>query len=338
MYYEKILGCLIGAATGDAMGAATEARSKAQIIEHFGGKVNEFLIPPNDTFAAGSVAGQVTDDFSSAFFVAQSILDNEGEVDDDAIKNALVEWSKHREFFDRFAGPTTRLAIYEFEGKTVSKPTESTLVTRQATNGAAMRIYPIGIFNPGNIEKALHEAIQTTRITHGNRLAISGACAVACAVSEAFNENADLYSVIKAGLYGAEKGDAIGLEEYKDVAGPSVFARMKYAIHLGLSSSDKETKINNIIDQIGTGLHISESVPSAFGIIAANDGDPLETIYSCVNAGYDTDTLATIAGAIVGALGGSNAFPRDYLKTLEKANKLNIAKLAKEIDELISRK
>ena len=31
--YNKILGCLVGAAAGDAMGAATEARSSNQIID-----------------------------------------------------------------------------------------------------------------------------------------------------------------------------------------------------------------------------------------------------------------------------------------------------------------
>ena len=40
--YDKILGCLLGAATGDAMGAATEAKSTGQIKEIFGGRVESF--------------------------------------------------------------------------------------------------------------------------------------------------------------------------------------------------------------------------------------------------------------------------------------------------------
>ena len=35
--YQKILGGLIGAAAGDAMGAATETRTRKQIEEKFGG-------------------------------------------------------------------------------------------------------------------------------------------------------------------------------------------------------------------------------------------------------------------------------------------------------------
>ena len=49
--HDKILGCLLGAAVGDAMGAATEMRSSNQINEYFGGKVVDFQKPPQDTFA-----------------------------------------------------------------------------------------------------------------------------------------------------------------------------------------------------------------------------------------------------------------------------------------------
>ena len=39
---RKVLGCLLGAAVGDAMGAATETKSVRQIEQTFGGKVREF--------------------------------------------------------------------------------------------------------------------------------------------------------------------------------------------------------------------------------------------------------------------------------------------------------
>ena len=65
--YDKILGGLLGAAAGDAMGAATETRTRKQIEEKFGGYVTDFIEPPLDTFARGNKAGQVTDDFSVAY-------------------------------------------------------------------------------------------------------------------------------------------------------------------------------------------------------------------------------------------------------------------------------
>ena len=50
---KKVLGCLLGAAVGDAMGAATETKSTRQIEKTFGGAVREFKTPPQDTLARG---------------------------------------------------------------------------------------------------------------------------------------------------------------------------------------------------------------------------------------------------------------------------------------------
>ena len=66
--YNKILGSIMGAAVGDAMGAATETRSAERIKEDFGGYVDKIITPPSDCFARGYDAGTVTDDFSLAYF------------------------------------------------------------------------------------------------------------------------------------------------------------------------------------------------------------------------------------------------------------------------------
>ena len=54
---QKILGCLLGAAVGDAMGSATETKSTRQIEKTFGGRVEGFKEPPRDTMARGRRAG-----------------------------------------------------------------------------------------------------------------------------------------------------------------------------------------------------------------------------------------------------------------------------------------
>ena len=92
--YDKILGCLVGAAAGDAMGAATEIRTRAQIHELFGGDVRTFEKPPKDTFARGSEPGQVTDDFSVAYVTARAVADNGGAVTEEVAKQALLEWAE----------------------------------------------------------------------------------------------------------------------------------------------------------------------------------------------------------------------------------------------------
>lgn len=331
---SKILGGLIGAAAGDAMGAATEGRSTEQILSFFGGKVTDFIAPPDDTFGAGSQAGQLTDDFSSAYFVARHIVENGGRVTPEAVQQGLIEWSEHRIFFDRFAGPTTRLAIRRYKGETIEKSGGVKRTARQATNGAAMRIAPIGLLNAGRPDEAIRDAVTVTMVTHDNYAALSGACAIAAGVSVAAMPDADLYRVLQAGLYGAVEGERIGRDVARDTAGPSVIRRLELAIEIGLGPGTAWDKMIEIGEVIGCGLHVAEAIPSAFGLFAAAEGKALMSVVGAVNVGYDTDTIATMSGALGGALEGADGFPPHFLPTLEEVNGIDIRTLARDLERL----
>ena len=93
----------------------------------------------------------------------------------------------------------------------------------------------------------------------------------------------------------------------RDVAGPSVVKRMEMAIDIGLGRGTPWEKMIEIGHRIGAGLHVAEAIPSAFGFFAANDGDAMGSIIGAVNGGYDTDTIATMSGAIAGAYCGAKA-------------------------------
>lgn len=333
--YDKILGGLVGGAAGDAMGAATEGRSRKKILELFGHKVTCLEKPPMDTFGAGNEPGGFTDDFSSAYFVARAVIDNGGIVEEECVKKALVEWSTHHEFFDRFAGPTTRLAIRRFAGESIPESNSIKNLNRQATNGSAMRIAPIGLINAGNVDKAITDAVIVAEVTHKNSLALSGACAISAAVSKACEETSDLVDVVNSGLYGAKKGEEIGIDKYGESAGPSVYKRIELAIELAYSNKPLDDVIVDIADTIGTGLHISEAVPSAFGFFIACRGLGLPTVVETINAGYDTDTVGTIAGALAGTYSGVSTFTTEMIDTMENVNGLDIVGLAKDITQTV---
>lgn len=334
--YEKILGGLLGGAVGDAMGAATEVRTMEQIREYFGGYVRDFITPPSDTFAMGRAAGQITDDFSQAYFLAKEIVENSGNINSETAKCAMLKWSQCDEYFLPFAGPTTRAAIMNMKGEKTNNPYDFLYNNNgQASNGSAMRIAPVGMFNPGNVDRAIEDAVLVCMPTHANNLSISGACAVAAAVSEAMKPDANVFTILQAGIHGADAGDTIGRRVGKVLSGPSVGKRISLAVELALRSKSMEEAMVNISDYIGTGLHISEAVPSAFGLLVAAKGDVLETIYGAVNIGGDTDTIATIAGAIAGTLNGCSAFPKEHLSIIESRNNLDLTGLAKGMESVL---
>ena len=331
--YNKILGGLVGAAAGDAMGAPTETRTRQQIAEKFGGYVTDFLEPPADTFGRGNRAGQVTDDFSIAYVALEEIL-KAGKVDEESAIAGLLKWADMPEFFERFAGPTTRARVLELKGEVVERvgfvPANE---NNKASNGAAMKSAPIALLSLGDVDKAIDYVVTVGKITHNNNIALSGAAAIAAAVAAAMKEGATLEDVVEASIYGAAKGDRIGRETALTLAGPSVETRIRWAVKVASEAANLSEAIDAIADSVGCGLMTAEAVPAAIGLCVAAKGNTVDAICAAVNIGDDTDTVATMAGGILGALNGVESMPERYLQLMEQENNMDLQKMAERILE-----
>jgi len=330
--YRKILGGLLGAAVGDAMGAATETRSTSQIVDKFKGLVTEFIAPPDDVFARGFKAGSVTDDFSLAHSTALEIINNNGLINDEVAKKALINWSTTPYYV--LAGPTTVRAVNKMLGIEIEAGKSFlSYDSSKGSDGGAMKISPVGLVSGGNVDKAIKDAITICKPTHFNSTALAGACAVAAAVAEALKDNATIDSIIEAGLKGALEGDTYAKENNAELANPSVYKRIVLACEIAKKCNGDMTKaMQELADVIGSGLSASETVPCAFGLLQASKGDTKKAIIAAVNIGNDTDTVATIVGAIAGTF--ESYYDSDYLKTINEVNNYDLEKLAKELDEV----
>lgn len=334
---DRIQGCLIGAAYGDALGAPTENRTREQIYEKWG-YVDKLLKPPPDVFARGNEAGQVTDDFSMAYVTITKILENGGRIDHKTSVDALVEWSGNERFFEQFVGPTSRKFINRLKGieseeEARFEPVNDNL---RASNGAAMKIGPVVLFARGDMETAMEIVKIICMPTHGNRSSLSAAGGVAAAVSSALRGD-DLYQVFQYGLQGAEQGGNIGERFGVPVAGPSVLKRMKAAIRIGEMSKEGEYGLGETMDSLRACFDLSgmaaDSVPAAFGLIAAARANVNRAMEAAVNIGNDTDTIATIVGGVLGAFWGKDAFSKGVVKQIEAANGYDFGTLAEKIEQ-----
>ena len=331
--YDKILGGLLGGAIGDAMGAATETRSHAQIIERFGGEVVDIIVPPDDVFAAGFPKGSVTDDFSLAYVTCKTILERKGVIDSKTAELSLINWSETK--YAALAGPTTIATINRLRGIEVpSNGFKIAVDNGKGTNGSAMKIAPIGLISNGDLDKAIEDAITICLPTHGNSTSLAAACAVAAAVSEATKNISTVDSIIAAGLYGAVKGDEFGCKIGKQLANPSVYKRMLLALQIADKYDDIEKVMEELCDLIGCGISAAEAIPTAFGLFKACKGDPMKTIVAAVNIGNDTDTIATIAGALAGTCNGVNDDMKKYLGLINEANGFDLEKMTEGIMSL----
>ena len=86
---EKILGGLLGAAIGDALGALTETYTPAMIKEVYGHYITDFETPAPDILCSGTEGGMVTDDFSCAYYTAEEMLAAQSDITKEIAEKAL---------------------------------------------------------------------------------------------------------------------------------------------------------------------------------------------------------------------------------------------------------
>ena len=145
---DRSRGALYGLAIGDALGMPTQLLSPADITQRFG-RLTDFEPADDDhPIAAGLPAGRITDDTEQALLLAEALLAGGGHVDPLGFARALVEWEnrmRDRGSLD-LLGPSTKAAV---AAVVAGAPVEEA-GRNGTTNGAAMRVTPVGISFAGN--------------------------------------------------------------------------------------------------------------------------------------------------------------------------------------------
>jgi ADP-ribosylglycohydrolase len=313
---DRILASLCLAGMGDALGAPTEQWTIDEIEQAHGGLVMQFGEPPPDTFAGANNGrrAEVTDDASQMYYLARALIAAQGRLDHDAWVRCLLDWADTSPKAG-FMGPSTAnivaalrrgddLARVGAIGSSLRKMT-----TVGNTNGAAMRVAPCGLIHPGRIEAACEQAFVTCLPSHDTDVAISAACAIAAGVAQALVKP-ELVDVLSACLEGAAIGERIARQRVRSVAGPRLSTRLTMALDIALKATDDRRFLRDMEEIVGNSV----------GVLAYAKGDPLRTIALASSIGNDTDSIATMAGALAGAMGGMASLPQDLLAEFHRVN------------------
>ncbi len=284
--YEKALGSLLGVAYGDAMGMPSSLMSPETIRKQFPGGIKSLLpAPRGHIIHDGLKAGQVTDDTQQTLLLVDLFLE-EKRFTREGVARKLLEWAKSLNAYESMIlGPSTLKALKMIEDGAALESSGS----MGDTNGAAMKIAPVGIVHPGKFNEVVEDVAEVCLPTHNTDIAISGASAVACAVSAAM-AGATLDGVVGAFFYGIDKGSKFGNRWY----GASIARRAEEALKIVKSNGDEQKIWRDLYDYIGTGVAMSESVPSALALVVYYDGNPVKAAMAAANIGGDCDTVVLI--------------------------------------------
>jgi ADP-ribosylglycohydrolase len=318
---DRATAALTGLAIGDALGMPTQMMSREAIADSYGTIDRFHAAAPDHPLARGMAAGRITDDTEQALLLADLLIRGNGHVDSIQFAERLVAWEddmRRRGSLD-LLGPSTKAAV-EAVLHGVSVDESGRFGT---TNGAAMRVTPVGIaVRSSDLEALVDRVVEASKVSHNTSVAIAGASAVAAAVSAGV-EGAGTAEAIAVGIAAARLGSARG----NWIAAADVASRIEWAVEFA-DPTDVSTSLDRIYRLIGTSLASQESVPAAFGILATFPDEPWAACCAAATLGGDADTVAAMVGAIAGASHGPGSFPPNAISTVTTVNGLDVVPVA----------
>lgn len=226
---QRALGAFYGLALGDALGMPTQSLSQEQIHQRFGVIRTLEDAGPEQPIAANMPAGSITDDTEQAILVGRLLVQGQGRIDPAALARSLIQWeaAMQAKGSQDLLGPSTKRAIEMIlAGESVEEAGRY-----GTTNGAAMRITPVGIATDvASAQGFVQAVVEACQVTHNTSLGIASAAAVAAVVSAGIN-GASLIDALPLGAQIARQAQAHG----HWVAGATIAARLEWAGTLGVA-------------------------------------------------------------------------------------------------------
>ncbi|MFK0212300.1 ADP-ribosylglycohydrolase family protein [Streptomyces sp. NPDC090298] len=340
---DRITGSLLGAAVGDALGGPVEGYTPEQILERHGGRVTGIVGPWNggEWRTARPIApyhkgdGHVTDDTLMTHALIRVYEKVRGHLDAYAVADHLVPelmgspvWIPELE---AEALPLQR--IFLAEKWIVTRLHYGHADPREAGHGnvvncgAAMYMAPVGLVNAAHPAAAYAEAIDLTG-AHQSSYGREAAGVFAAAVAAACAPGATPASVVAAALSLAKDGTREAIGAVVEVAADHTdFETALIPLRRAVAPFDTvgpDYRAPSLGARRPSRLHAIEELPIALGMLLVGGGDFRRTVLGAVNYGRDCDSIATMAGAIVGALHGESAVPAAWAKQVAEASRLDL--------------
>lgn len=339
--YDKILGCLLGGAIGDAFGIRVEMMHYRDIEAQYG-RITDFeSLPPRrpsnqpmlerwNPFGPpmsedegfhplgrwSDEVGVYTDDTRYQLIVCQAILRNQRPIDG---VDLAAEWLNYRLMAEgadehestwSWAGPERAYARH-----VASSDALTDMASRQRPCRAGWDT-PMGLIHAGDPEQA-------ARVGHS----------MAVAVATALSPNATIDEVI-ANVITYADGLGVYTGEFK--------GRIQRLLDLSQECPDvyalREPFYREFLVTFPPwdAAFSLEMVPCALTLCLIARGDPELAIVGATNLGRDSDTIASMAGQIAGALSGAASLPSGWSEKVLRLNPSpDLADVAKKLTDLV---
>jgi ADP-ribosylglycohydrolase len=348
---ERITGALVGAAVGDALGGPVEGYTPEQILERHAGRVHGIVGPWNgDAWrTARPIApyhkgdGHVTDDTLMTHALVRVYAQVRDHLDAYSVADHLVPdlMTNPRWIPELEAEALPLQRVFLAEKWLVARLHYGHIDPREAgvgnivNCGAAMYMAPVGLVNAANPAGAYAEALELAG-AHQSSYGREAAAVFAAAVAAACAPDATPDSVIGTCLSLAKDGTRAAIEAVCEVASrhtdfESALRPLREAV-TPYDTVGPDYRTPSLGARRPSRLHAIEELPVALGMLVVSGGNFRTAVLGSVNYGRDCDSIATMAGALAGALGSE--VPSDWSKTVAEASRLDLWEPARTLTEV----
>lgn len=288
----RAYACLIAGLIGDAMGTPTENLEPEEIERRFGWVT--------------TCEGPGTDDSLMKDLLCNALLATNGYATaDDWASQIAANQMLIRERRDKFFPSVLHLVGKLRFGYAPREVSEGNM----PSSSSAMAIAPVGIVNAGHPRAAVAQAQELASLIHTGSVGFcqDGAAAVAAAVAVAISPGAKLDDLVAAATAYLKPTSGALMRELIEGAvslarSTGEYRAFRAAYHRGFRQT--------------IACDSRETIPATIALCLLADGDPGKVVELGANFGRDTDTIATMAGAICGAFGGADSLPAGWAATI----------------------
>ncbi|TDW21324.1 ADP-ribosylglycohydrolase family protein [Kribbella kalugense] len=339
---QKAAGVLVGSAVGDAIGGAVEGWTPEAIRERHGGWVTGIVGPWYDDWrTARPIApyhkgdGHITDDTLMTHALVEVYDERRAHLDAYAVAESLVpkmlngtRWIPELE-----ADALLLQRVFLAEKWLVARLHYGHVDPREAgvgnivNCGAAMYMAPVGVANAGDPEGAYAEALDVAG-AHQSSYGREAAGVFAAAVAAAMIPGATPASAVESAIGLAKDGTRRAVEAVAEAA--DGITDWEQAIPLLRKAIEPYDTVGPDYRNLSMDARrpsrtkAIEELPVALGFVLVSEGDVRRAVLGGTNYGRDADSIASMAGAITGALSGRDGVPEDWATEIAEASKTDL--------------
>jgi ADP-ribosyl-[dinitrogen reductase] hydrolase len=290
---DRVSGCLVGLAVGDALGAPLEFSSRREVHSRFPQGLRDMIA------SSWRGKGEYTDDTQMALLIAESLLEQKGFVPRDLARRFEL-WARTAPDVGLQTRAVVTMARYLQDPESCAARYYADRPDDSAGNGALMRCAPVALFCLHSLEQLVELSRASSRLTHCDPKAQSSSVIL----------NAWIRAAVCEGVRDGRR-EALALIKENE--------RFTWDRLMHIENYKEED-----IASSGYTVHTLEA--AAWSFLTTDSYE--EAVVRAANLGEDADTTAAVCGALAGAYYGYAAIPRQWRNQLQNEPQIREIALA----------